>query len=157
MNKSPSDDLIFEINYNAHLARMTETLNGRIDKFCCFVQVLLGATIFAQSSYGWLFGIIIAIMSAFQLAYKPGEAAGNSKVQALRYQQLADELTLLSGEMIRAKRDKIEEQDTAPLTSLFNPARKRTSIALYGKDVESGYKLTFQERIFSGIAGGIPK
>ncbi|MGO2460536.1 MAG: hypothetical protein ACTH8P_10165 [Ewingella sp.] len=157
MNKSPSGDLIFEINFNAHLARMTDSLNSRLDKFCCFIQVLLGASIFAQSGYGWLFGIIIAVISALQLAYKPGEAAGNAKVQALRYQQLADELSILSPEEIRNKRNKIEEQDTSPVMSLFNPARKRTSIAIYGKDVESEFELNFLERFVCFIAGGIPK
>lgn len=157
VKKSPSDELNFEINFNAHLARMTDSLNSRLDKFCCFIQVLMGASIFAQSGYGWLFGIIIAVMSALQLAYKPGEVAGNAKVQALRYQQLADELSILSPEEVRIKRNKIEEQDTSPVMSLFNPARKRTCIALYGEDVESNYRLNFQERVVCFIAGGIPK
>lgn len=153
MNKQPTHDLIFDIHYSYHLETMTAILNRRLDRAICFSQLLLGSAVFASSAYGWLLGLLIAVLAAFQFSFKPGEAAGQARAQAFRYQQLLAEIGKISQEEAEQKRLKLEEQDSPVLSSLFNPARQRATNAL-GYD----HKETFSrgEKFFAWLAGGVP-
>ncbi|HGJ5892298.1 MAG TPA: hypothetical protein ACHBZA_13635 [Arsenophonus apicola] len=157
MTKQPERNLVFEANYSLYLEEMTGTFNRRCNQFCSFTQLFLGASVFASTQLGWLFGFIIAFVSAMQFGFKFGEKAGNAKAQANRYRILIDEIPHLSESEIIKQIQTIEKSDTQVLTSLYNPARKRASIAIHGYDLESKYPLTTWERIISILSGGIPK
>jgi hypothetical protein len=150
----PSDTLKLTAHYSYYLEVMTGTLNQRIDRFLCFCQFLLGASVFADSAYGWLIGFLIAAISAAQLAYKPGAAAGHAKLQAHRYKMLCDTLDKLDHDEAQAQLHKIEENDSQINTLLCNPARLRACIALgFKKDAT----LTSREKLAACLGGGIPE
>ncbi|HBY9743091.1 Uncharacterised protein [Klebsiella pneumoniae] len=150
----PSETLRLTVHYGYYLEVMTSTLNQRLDRFLCFCQFLLGASVFADSTFGWLIGFLIAAISAAQLAYKPGAAAGHAKLQAQRYKILCDELNTLDSAAAQAKLHDIEENDSPINTLLCNPARLRACIALgFQKDAV----LTGKERLVACLGGGIPE
>ncbi|WP_340617190.1 hypothetical protein [Xenorhabdus entomophaga] len=158
MDKQPSQtNISFEVNYAYYLEEMTSIYNHRCNQLCSFLQLFLGASVFANTQYGWLFGLFIAFISALQFSLKFGEKAGNAKAQVSRYRILLDELSSLSEDDIIKRMQSIEKSDTQTLSSLKNPARKRTFIALNGSDIESNKPLTRLERISSVIGGGIPR
>ncbi|CDH06110.1 putative Fels-2 prophage protein [Xenorhabdus bovienii str. oregonense] len=147
----------FEVNYSFYLEEMTGIFNHRCNQFCSFIQLFLGASVFANTQLGWLFGLIIAFISALQFGFKFGEKAGNAKAQVSRYRILLDEIPNLSESEIIKQMQSIEKSDTQVLSSLYNPARKRASIALHGRDLESDTPLTKLEKISAIIGGGIPR
>ncbi|UBX30117.1 MULTISPECIES: hypothetical protein [Arsenophonus] len=155
--EQPSEHIKFEVYYSIYLAEMTEIFNRRVEQCCSFWQVFLGASVFAHFQYGWLLGFLIALISAIQFVVKFGEKAGSAKSQVRRYRRLADELPQLDENQIKARLREIEETDTQPLTALYNPARKRAGIALYGVDRQAGHPLTRWEKMMAFIGGGIPK
>ncbi|MDU3417427.1 MAG: hypothetical protein E7F44_04940 [Morganella morganii] len=158
MTNQPSENnSAFEISYSLYLEEMTGTFNRRCNQFCYFIQMFLGASVFANASFGWLLGIVIAFISALQFTMKFGEKAGNAKAQSHRYRVLLDASPSLTTDEILKQQHVIEKDDTAVLTSLYNPARKRASISLYGQDVESAHPLTKWEKAVSFIGGGIPE
>jgi hypothetical protein len=158
MDKQPSQtNISFEVNYAYYLEEMTGIYNNRCNQFCAFIQLFLGASVFANTPYGWLFGMFIAFISALQFSLKFGEKAGNAKAQVSRYRMLLDEMPNLSESEILKQMQSIEKSDTQTLSSLKNPARKRTFIALNDCDIESNRPLTRLEKISSVIGGGIPK
>lgn len=158
MTSQPSENnSAFEISFSLHLEEMTGTFNRRCNQFCCFIQMFLGASVFTNTSFGWLLGIVIAFISALQFTMKFGEKAGNAKAQSHRYLVLLDALPSLTTDEYLKQKHIIEKDDTVVLTSLYNPARKRASYSLYNEDVESDRPLTRWEKIISFISGGIPR
>lgn len=158
MTSQPSENnSAFEISFSLHLEEMTGTFNRRCNQFCYFIQMFLGASVFTNTSFGWLLGIVIAFISALQFTMKFGEKAGNAQIQSHRYCVLLDTLPSLTTDEYLKQKHVIEKDDTVVLTSLYNPARKRASYSLYGEDVESDRPLTYWEKIISFISGGIPR
>ena len=150
----PSDTLKLTVHYGYYLEVMTSTLNQRLDRFLCFCQFLLGASVFADSAFGWLIGFLIAAISAAQLACKPGAAAGHARLQAQRYRVLCDDLETLDHATAQARLHDIEKNDSTVNTLLCNPARLRACIALgFRKDAS----LTRKERLTAWMGGGIPE
>ncbi|CDL84631.1 hypothetical protein [Xenorhabdus cabanillasii] len=158
MTNQPSrEDIILDVNYSLYLEEMTGIFNQRCNQFCSFIQLFLGASVFASTQFGWLLGLIIAFISALQVSFKFGEKAGNAKAQVSRYRILLDDTRSLSDDDILRQMQSIEKSDTHVLSSLKNPARKRASIALKGYDFEPNRPLTKLEKISAVIGGGIPK
>lgn len=151
---TPSVTLKLTVHYGYYLEVMTSTLNQRADRFLCFCQFLLGASVFAESANGWLIGFLIALISAIQLACKPGAAAGYAKLQAHRYKKLCDALGTLSHDDAQAQLHKIEESDSQANTLLCNPARLRACIAL---GLKKDAILTRWEKLAACLGGGIPE
>lgn len=152
--QKPSLTLPLTAHYSYYLEVMTETLCRRADRFLCFVQFLLGASVFADSRYGWLAGSVIALISAVQFSCKPGALAGHARLQAQRYKKLCDELPALDPAQALAYLHKIEENDSPVNTRLCNPARLRACIALGQKKDTT---LTPGEKLMAHLAGGIPQ
>ncbi|CCW29791.1 putative Fels-2 prophage protein [Xenorhabdus nematophila F1] len=158
MDKQPSQkDISFDVTYAYYLEEMTGIYNHRCNQLCSFLQLFLGASVFANTQYGWLFGLCIAFISALQFSLKFGEKAGNAKAQVSRYSVLLDDMLNLDESEIIKRKQSIEKSDTQTLSSLKNPARKRTFIHLHDSDTESDRPLTKLEKISAIIGGGIPK
>ncbi|ENO0609953.1 hypothetical protein ACKEUS_17295 [Yersinia enterocolitica] len=69
MNKQPTEhEIRFRIWCSYWLEVMTETVNRRIDTLINAITLILGASIFATSSFSWLFGAIIAVLSGCRIA-----------------------------------------------------------------------------------------
>ncbi|WP_370558571.1 hypothetical protein NMD70_09735 [Edwardsiella tarda] len=150
----PSNEQLFILNYCHYLEAMTEILNRRCERTICFFQFLLGSAVFAQSSYGWLFGGLVATCAAITYAWNPGKIAANARKQAFRYQQLLNEVNNLTSEELQQKTELIEQDDSSVCNLLLNPARCRAYISLGWPCPE---KLTTIEKIIATWAGGIPR
>jgi len=151
---TPSVTLRLTVAYGQYLETMTSTLNQRLDRFLCFIQFLLGASVFADSRYGWLTGTLIALISAFQFACKPGNTAGHARLQALQYKTLGDEIDKLAHDEALRRLHDIEKNDSTFSTLLCNPARLRALISL---DLKPDTTLNRCERVIAALAGGIPR
>lgn len=150
----PSDEQKFNLYYNQYLELMVETFNRRFERWLCFLQFLLGSTIFAQSSFGWFCGAAVALCAAIQYSWNPGKIASNAKMQSYRYQQLRNNFDNLTSEELSHKISIIKESDSPPVNALLNPARCRAYIALGWPSPE---ELTRWEKLMSFFAGGIPR
>ncbi|WFQ78544.1 hypothetical protein PXH59_12540 [Xenorhabdus sp. SF857] len=149
-------NLPFDISYSFHLEEMTSLFHLHCNQICTLFQWLLGAFIFAGNLH-WLLGLMIVLIASLQFSAGFNEKAGNAKVQASRYRLLLDDMPNLSEDDIIKQLQAIEKSDSQVLSSLCNPARKRTSIALHGYDLESNVPLNRLEKISTIIGGGIPK
>ncbi|MGJ3447404.1 hypothetical protein [Enterobacter sp. PTB] len=154
MNKQPTEyDYHFRIWYCYWLETMTETLNRRIETIMNAIMLFLGALVSGTHHFSWLFGIIIAILSACRVAWQFGKKAEAARQQAKRYGVLAHEMDELDLSEVKARLSMIEEFDSVTLNSLFNPARNRACISLNNNHRES---LTVMEKFTSLLGGGVP-
>ena len=133
---------------------MTETLNRRTENAMNASMLILGAVVSSSNHFSWLLGIIIAILSGCRVAWQYGKKAEAARQQAKRYGKLADSMHDLSLPEIKARLEMIEEFDSIPLSSLFNPARNRACISLNNRHRE---RLSANEKIISFLSGGIPQ
>lgn len=154
MNKQPTKyEYHFRIWYCYWLETMTETLNRRIETIMNAIMLILGAMVSGAHHFSWLFGIIIAVLSGCRVAWQFGKKAEAARQQAKRYGVLAHEMGTLEPAEIKARLGMIEEFDSAPLSSLFNPARNRACISLNNRHREH---LTLIEKLTSLLGGGVP-
>lgn len=159
MNAKPDHTEIFQLHYCYYLEHMTECFHRRVFNFVSFVQVIMGGTIMADFSKGFIPGLVITALSAFMFVYKPGEIAGNARLQARRYERLMNRQTTISqAELINALSD-CAEFDSSILGSLIKPAYVRAAIATGCNSeviIKERQSLSGLERIFAFISGGIP-
>ncbi|MFP9230162.1 hypothetical protein [Pectobacterium cacticida] len=155
MEKQPTEhDVMFQLHYSYYLEVMTEILNRRVDTAINAVILTLGAAVFANSSYGRLFGGIVAVLTGFRIACKFSQKAANAKAQTLRYSRLIDDAHGLTPSDISHRLSTLEEFDSDTLSSLLNPARQRAIIKMGLPNSES---LSLFEKLMAFLAGGIPK
>ncbi|SMG61874.1 hypothetical protein [Cedecea sp. NFIX57] len=148
------NEIYFRIWYSYWLEVMTETFNRRLDNSIHALLLTLGALVSVTHQPGWVFGIIIAALSACQVAWQYGKQGEAARQQARRYVKLIGQMHSLSPQEILDHLDVIEEFDSTAQSSLFNSARNRTFISLNMRHRE---KLTLWEKFISSIAGGIPR
>ncbi|HEJ8280784.1 TPA: hypothetical protein SML19_001244 [Klebsiella oxytoca] len=146
-------NLIFQATYCYYLEVMTETFNRRTDNLMNFLLILTGGLTSIGVQFGWLCGILAVFFSAYRVAYKPADKAARAEAQKKRYSRLLSDIPAAPNAEIARRIAELEEFDSSAPTSLYNPARNRTSVELR-LDIES---LTKFEKIMALLAGGIPK
>ncbi|EPN2803304.1 hypothetical protein ACTWOG_000953 [Serratia marcescens] len=160
MSQQPTHDEVFHL-YNSYFREhMTARFYRRIFNAVCFLQVVLGSTFMANIAASWFAGFVVTLLSAYMFVCKPGEISSAAKAQSLRYEKLIQSLGAQSDRSLRADLAKIVEDDIEIPGALINPAYIRAAIATgcANDDVLAQlHNLTLPERIYSFIAGGIPK
>lgn len=160
MSQQPTHSETFHL-YNSYFREhMTSRFYRHIFNFICFVQVVLGSTFMANIAASWFAGFTVTLLSAYIFVCKPGEIASSAKAQALRYERLIHSLNDTDAQSLKDSVSKLAEDDTETPGSLLNPAYIRAAIATgcANDDIYSQCdNLTPLERIYSFIAGGIPK
>lgn len=148
-------DLVFDINYSYFLEKMSATLTGRIDRFISVTLMVLGCAVFSPYSGVFIFGVLIAALSAVQFIYQFGKISGLSEEQAKRYLQLMTEEANLSDSDLLVRFCKLQENDSSPFGLLKGAAFKRTCYKLGFEDTSDS--LANMEKIVSWLAGDLPK
>ena len=159
MNTQPTEyqkrfALIFRIWNSYWLERIGEIFNRRIDTVLNAIVLILGASVFANSSFSWLFGGVIAILSGCRIAWHFGERAEAAKQQTRRYSALIDDIHKLSTDEIAARLSMIEEFDSIVMECMDNPARNKACISM---GIESREHLNFPEKLIALLTVGIPR
>lgn len=148
------EDCNFYIYYSYTLERMNYTLLSRIDKLITLILIVLGFSVFSPFSNYFLFGLIVAILSVFQLVYHFGQEAGASKEQMKQYKKLLVESPELSEAELQERYIKVQDSDNNPWRSLESAAYLRTCIFYSIPEV---YNLTFLQKCLSWLAGDLPR
>lgn len=155
MKNQPTEyDYHYRIWYCYWLEIMTETINRRTETAMNATMLILGAVVSGSNQFSWLLGIVIAILSGCRVAWQYGRKAEAARQQAKRYGKLADSMHELTLTEIKARLDMIEEFDSIPLCSLFNPARNRACISL---NIRHRERLSSHEKFISFLSGGTPQ
>ncbi|MDE9537256.1 hypothetical protein [Xenorhabdus bovienii] len=148
------NDIIFDINYSFYLENLFGTLMGRIDKFISITLIVLGGSVFSPFGNLFIFGALVAVISAAQFIYQPGRGAGISDEQAKKYRQLITLEPTLTDEELTRRFYEVQSLDSKPWGVLRSPAYKRASIRL--ELVDNTAALTKLESIWAWIAGDLP-
>jgi hypothetical protein len=159
MNTQPTEDdpkhiLIFRAWNSYWLEHISEAFNRRVDTVINALMLILGASVFANSDFSWLFGGIIAILSGCRIAWHFGQRAGAAKQQAKRYSVLLDNANKLSVDEIAARLAMIEEFDSTVMECMDNPARNKACISMGLKHREH---LNLPEKLIALLTVGIPR
>ncbi|EEX2875348.1 hypothetical protein PVO54_001731 [Enterobacter hormaechei] len=150
----PKHDLVFRAWNSYWLEHISEAFNRRMDTIINALMLILGASVFANSVFSWLFGGIIAILSGCRIAWHFGQRAEAAKQQARRYCELLDNVHKLSVDEIAARLSMIEEFDSIVMECMDNPARSKACISMGLKHREH---LNFPEKLIALLTVGIPR
>lgn len=159
MNTQPSEhDPKYQLTFRAWncywIEYINEVFNRRIDTTINALMLILGAFVSMNSSFSWLFGGIIAVLSGCRIAWNFGKKAGVSKQQMQRYAAILDDAHKLSVEELSARLSLISEFDGAVMECMDNPARNKASIAMGYTPKEH---LNFPEKLIALLTIGIPR
>lgn len=159
MNAQPTkNDPKYQLTFRAWnsywLEYINEVFNRRMDTVTNALLLILGASVFADSAYSWLFGGIIATLSGCRIAWRFGQRSEASKQQAQRYAAILDNAQDLSIEEISARLSMISEFDGTVMECMDNPARNKASIAMGFKPKEH---LNIPEKLIALLTIGIPR
>ncbi|EBP3999591.1 hypothetical protein S301_13155 [Salmonella enterica subsp. enterica] len=159
MNKQPDNHQMLTV-YNSYFTEfMTERLNQRMINLLIFAQVVLSSAIMADVAHTFVAGLFIAVISAFLLVYKPGEKAGNARIQSRRYERLIHRINAADTCDVPALLIEYAEFDSEISGSLIRPAYIRAMVACGKKNDEIQMeisRLTRTERLVAWFSGGIP-
>ncbi|WP_275386466.1 hypothetical protein [Xenorhabdus bovienii] len=124
------NDIIFDINYSFYLENLFGTLMSRIDKFISITLIVLGGSVFSPFGNLFIFGALVAVISAAQFIYQPRRGAGISDEQAKKYRQLITLEPTLTDEELARRFYEVQSLDSKPWGVLRSPAYKKASIRL---------------------------
>lgn len=120
-----------------------------------FLLLFLGSAIFAGLPNNFLFGALIAALSACQVIYSFGAACEHSAKQAKTYLQLYNSEASFHDEELRTKLSEIEDSDHRPWNLLKKAATVRTRIQRHITDYPFPH-FTWCEKLVSRMAGDLP-
>lgn len=115
-------ELEFQLAYSIIMEEMQQTLMRRIDQFCTFAQLVLGAATFSAMVDVKLSGAAVAVLAALQVVYQPSAKAMEAKIQRKRYLDIKALAQNLSDTELSEKLTVAGMEDSAVLGSLTHPA-----------------------------------
>ncbi|SUC26960.1 Uncharacterised protein [Providencia rustigianii] len=157
--QSVSNNVSFHVHYCYFMENMTAIFYNRVDKFCIFMQLLLGSAVMADFMNMTLIGLIIAIIAAYQFSCNPANIASNAKQQAIRYSEIIHDLPTSNNSEIQQKLKALEKKDSVILLSIRDASYIQSSVATGNLDTANNKfkKLGFFKRFIIFIAGGIQR
>ncbi|ETF00948.1 hypothetical protein W822_20110 [Advenella kashmirensis W13003] len=151
----------FTLAYSMCYEKALYKLYGRVDKIFAFVLLLFSSAVIAQLNiWSIAIGLIMAILTAYQFVYAPGQKASFAKFQFQAYKNIYDRFSELSDEEIWTEYRKITHQDTDEIQLLAHCARLNSlSMLGYKSDhlLVEERRLTRAEKIFAHIIGEYPE
>lgn len=150
----PRSSTLFQIEYSIKLEKMTASLMGRLDRCSTFVQVLLGAAVFADAPGQKLVGVSVALLSTVSLVWQPGARSSQAATQKAKYESLLARSPELDDDALSRAFLELQASDSAALGSLCVPAHVGVEIA--NGFTPSATRLSFLETISSWMAGDYP-
>ncbi|MBG5896022.1 hypothetical protein I5E15_05465 [Providencia stuartii] len=157
--QSVSNDVSFHAFNCYFMENMTAVFYNRVDKFCIFMQLLLGSAVMADFMNMKLIGLIIAIIAAYQFSCNPANIANSAKQQAVRYSEIIHDLPTSNDFEIQKKLKALEKKDSVILLSIRNGSYIQSSIATGNLNTANDKfkKLGIFKRFIIFIAGGIQR
>lgn len=128
--RNPKHDLVFRAWNCYWIEYINEVFNRRMDTVINALMLILGASVFTNNTFSWLFGGIIAILSGCRIAWNFGKRAEASKQQVQRYAKLLSDTEKLNVDELAARLSMIEEFDGTVMECMDNPARSKASISM---------------------------
>lgn len=148
-------DIIFDINYSHYMEKMFCIITGRFDRLISVVLMMLGAAVFSPYNNKFLFGTIIAALSAIQFIYQFGKQSGMAQEQAKKYLELMTEETKYSDDQLLFLLKEFQKNDCSVWGVFDSIAHKKAAIKL--GLIDNSAPLSRTERFFAFFAGGLPK
>ncbi|MBV7694095.1 hypothetical protein KV701_20490, partial [Limnobaculum sp. M2-1] len=112
------DTIIFELNHSYYLEKMHATLFGRIDRFLYLIIIFLGASVFASFKGTFVFGGLIALVSALSFVYQFGKASAYADDRSKKYLLLIRKAPDLDDKPLKEELIKLEDFDSKVWHSL---------------------------------------
>lgn len=144
--------LEFTVAYSIHLESMMSTLMGRIDRWCSFGQILLGAAVVAQFA-PMIFGVLVMVIGAMQFVWQFGAASQEAKASHDRWLDLHYRIAELDASQLNVEVRKITERDTRVLSSLKTAAHLKAAQQLE-LDADETWKVRWWQKPLVFLAGG---
>lgn len=148
-------DIIFDITYSYYIEKMTCTIMGRIDRLISTLLMVFGCAVFSPFNGTFIFGVLIAALSAMQFIYQFGKQSGLSEEHAKKYLKLMTEASNFADNELLNRLNKLQESDCNPWGVLKPAAFKRSCYKLGLTD--STHPLGRIEKIFAWCAGDLPR
>lgn len=150
-------NLEFQVDYSIALEEMQMVLFGRLDRFCTFLQLVLGTAVFAEMIPSVIAGACVAVVAAIQVTYQPGSRSMEAKYQRARYILLKKDSNVMDDDELQESLAELQGDDSPVLGALTHPAYLSTSIArglTIDKDLRS---MNRYQSVCSFFAGNYPK
>ncbi|WP_251850626.1 hypothetical protein [Klebsiella aerogenes] len=148
-------DIIFDINYSYYMEKMFCTITSRIDKLISVILMMLGFAVFSPYSGNFIFGAFIAAISATQFIYQFGKQSGLAQEQSKKYLELMTQAKKFEDDELLKCLNELQKNDSLVWSIFESSAHKKAAIKL--GLVDNSTPLTFMEKCFALLAGGLPK
>lgn len=148
------DALVFSIRYSAVLNQMQATLLNRVDRIINMLLLVFGSAVAADMGSNFVFGLAVALLSAFSFVWQPGKSATFYDIQAKGYTALFTQQSAASTEEIACKYQQLQLSDQPEIGSLRDAAFKRSAISLQRHD---DTELTRWQSVIAWLAGDLPR
>ncbi|EAW3063742.1 hypothetical protein CIX30_13530 [Salmonella enterica] len=162
MNEQNTDekmnDAVFQVWYSYFLEILTARFWSRVDKCISLLQLTFGSAILLASSYSQIFGVLLVVLSAVQMSFRPGESSAVASRQAEKYLHLTEKLDKYNADEIKDRLHTISSYDTDEIGTLCSVAYVRTSIKLSRTENSQYYdNLGLWGKFIAWVASDLPK
>ncbi len=151
----------FTVTYSMCYEKALQQLYSRLDKALSFILLVLSSGVIAQLNlWSVALGLVMAIITAFQFVYSPGQKASFAKFQFQAYKNIFDRFNELSEDQIWTEYKNITRQDTDEIQLLSHCARL-TSLSMLGHKpdelIATQRRFTRMEKFFAFLSGENPE
>jgi hypothetical protein len=147
-------ELLFAIHYAIRLEKMTANLMGRLDRVSSFVQLLLGAAVFADSPYQKLIGIILVLTSMFAFVWQPAGKAAQARSQKQEYERLLVAASSMAEDALATSIQEVRAKNSDEIGALCTAAHIGVEISM---GLVQSVRLSPREKIVAWLAGDLPR
>jgi len=148
--------LTFALTYSTLMEEMHQTLMGRVDRLCTFLQLFLGCAVITTNVPTIFTGGLMAFLAAVQLVYQPAAKSMEAKIQKERYLDIKRQSGRLTDEQLSDALNAAAPHDSAIPGSLTHPAWLAAAIQLGLQIPRERLKMSWKERLYSYAAGNCP-
>ncbi|WP_019101030.1 hypothetical protein [Chromobacterium haemolyticum] len=148
--------LTFTLTYSTLMEEMHQTLMGRVDRLCTFLQLFLGCAVITTNVPTIYTGGLMAFLAAVQLVYQPAAKSMEAKIQKERYLDIKRQSGRMTDEQLSDALNSAAPHDSTIPGSLTHPAWLASSLQLGLQIPRERLKMSWKERLYSSAAGNCP-
>lgn len=153
-------DLEFKVTYSFCFEKAMYKFFGRLDKLSSYILLITGMSVIATSVSDIFLGSVVAIITAIQLVYTPGQKSYSAKESYLEYSRLLSDMSDLSDSELKARLQQLTKTETDEI-GLLSHSSTLAALHMLGLTPANGFqverKLTISESIISHFAGEYPE
>ena len=121
---------LYTLYYSYRLLTMFSVILGRFDKFLSCMLLLLGSSVIGRVGNPLYIGLMIALITAFRMAYNYEATSESARKQASRYINLYTRNKKFDDDSLTDELTLIQKDDPNPWSGLMNPANLQTNYHL---------------------------